>query len=510
MAAVLTSFKRLWEKLRNGQGKDRSPNVRISTAQRLSNTLYPFEHYLVSLQSILIWENPKVSSVAIVVTNLLFLWVTVVFKLQLYGIFFTCILCMYLYRTFVFEVWPEIRLSPAEGEDTEEWTTVNPQVFSVPEISRYMDNFATTLKNWNEWLWSFHSTNPGLVEFRLLEGLEEEEIIDRKDSTGGRTPNLPYSKTMLINAPIPRIEFCVSGCILFTILAIIGQKVSGIFIVYMIFLTITIGPGVMLHVIPRAKLENLLSLLVPNNYESEPGSELKNFIPEDDSENLAALEIPLNSDDSEPQLTFGVYKKSETEFQDIDGSLSLKADLILSQCLSPYVWIMFSSLTAASEERPIAKIYSLITPSLTLGLQNLPDPTYENPNNEFLPSVISMLHSDPNQMQFVPTHFNSNSHDVSSENASQGFTLVDPKSKKTIYDAVSGDLIYKLGSSIATSAIKNIISSTLSGAATSTASTGSPSKNVTGVPNLSESEASDDSSGFEIIDEDYEFSESSA
>ncbi|KAG1664762.1 Macrophage mannose receptor 1 [Nymphon striatum] len=38
------------------------------------------------------------------------------------------------------------------------------------------------------------------------EALEEEEIIDRKESAEGRTPNLPYSKSMVINAPISQAE----------------------------------------------------------------------------------------------------------------------------------------------------------------------------------------------------------------------------------------------------------------------------------------------------------------
>ncbi|KAG1672690.1 RING finger protein 212B [Nymphon striatum] len=38
---------------------------------------------------------------------------------------------------------------------------------------------------------------------RLLEGLEQEEIIDRKESAEGRTPNLPYSK------PISQAELLV-------------------------------------------------------------------------------------------------------------------------------------------------------------------------------------------------------------------------------------------------------------------------------------------------------------
>ncbi|KAG1671605.1 NEDD8-activating enzyme E1 catalytic subunit [Nymphon striatum] len=51
-----------------------------------------------------------------------------------------------------------------------------------------------------------HSESAFIFLFRLLEGLEEEEIIDRKDSDGGRTPILPYSNPVLINAPISVTE----------------------------------------------------------------------------------------------------------------------------------------------------------------------------------------------------------------------------------------------------------------------------------------------------------------
>ncbi|KAG1650933.1 RING finger protein 212B [Nymphon striatum] len=41
---------------------------------------------------------------------------------------------------------------------------------------------------------SAHSELSSIFLRRLLEGLEQEEIIDRKESAEGRTPNLPYSK----------------------------------------------------------------------------------------------------------------------------------------------------------------------------------------------------------------------------------------------------------------------------------------------------------------------------
>ncbi|KAG1662556.1 hypothetical protein GQR58_020914 [Nymphon striatum] len=38
----------------------------------------------------------------------------------------------------------------------------------------------------------------------LLEGWEEEEIIDKKDSAEGRTSNLPYRNSVVCNVSIPQ------------------------------------------------------------------------------------------------------------------------------------------------------------------------------------------------------------------------------------------------------------------------------------------------------------------
>ncbi|KAG1682444.1 Solute carrier family 22 member 6-B [Nymphon striatum] len=46
----------------------------------------------------------------------------------------------------------------------------------------------------------------GIISDRLLEGLEEEDIIDKKESAGRSIPKLPYSNQVLINAPTPRTE----------------------------------------------------------------------------------------------------------------------------------------------------------------------------------------------------------------------------------------------------------------------------------------------------------------
>ncbi|KAG1678230.1 hypothetical protein GQR58_013489 [Nymphon striatum] len=43
---------------------------------------------------------------------------------------------------------------------------------------------------------SAHSESSSIFLFRLLEGLEEDKIVDRQESAEGRTSNLPYSKSV--------------------------------------------------------------------------------------------------------------------------------------------------------------------------------------------------------------------------------------------------------------------------------------------------------------------------
>ncbi|KAG1662557.1 hypothetical protein GQR58_020914 [Nymphon striatum] len=43
-----------------------------------------------------------------------------------------------------------------------------------------------------------------IQNLNLLEGWEEEEIIDKKDSAEGRTSNLPYRNSVVCNVSIPQ------------------------------------------------------------------------------------------------------------------------------------------------------------------------------------------------------------------------------------------------------------------------------------------------------------------
>ncbi|GFY65638.1 uncharacterized protein TNIN_384481, partial [Trichonephila inaurata madagascariensis] len=103
----------------------------ISTSQRpnvFNSILSPFETYVVSLQSLLIWERPYLKRRSICYSQYFLL----------------------------------VDLPPPEGEDTESWTTVNPEVLSVPELSQYMNDFLDKMIILWKDVWKLRKDNRGL------------------------------------------------------------------------------------------------------------------------------------------------------------------------------------------------------------------------------------------------------------------------------------------------------------------------------------------------------------
>ncbi|KFM68427.1 Protein FAM134C, partial [Stegodyphus mimosarum] len=96
-----------------------SPSPEISKRANVFNSiLSPFETYVVSLQSLLIWERPFLSAGAFVTINILY-WLIVLWNRRFFSILAIIALVLFLYRTWINQIWPEIRVPPQEGEDTE-------------------------------------------------------------------------------------------------------------------------------------------------------------------------------------------------------------------------------------------------------------------------------------------------------------------------------------------------------------------------------------------------------
>lgn len=99
-------------------------------------------------------------------------------------------------------------------------------------------------------------------------------------------------------------------------------------------LTIITGPGVVLHVIPRAKLKTILSYISsqpldsPSSPASEGSGELDDFIPEMNIEHLAALELPMKAEDIDRQLDItadGANLLLGSELNSSEGTFALSS-----------------------------------------------------------------------------------------------------------------------------------------------------------------------------------------
>jgi len=57
------------------------------------------------------------------------------------------VLSLYMYTTWVYTVWPAIKVPPAPGQDDQEtWTPVHPDVLSAPELQTHLQNVADKTK----------------------------------------------------------------------------------------------------------------------------------------------------------------------------------------------------------------------------------------------------------------------------------------------------------------------------------------------------------------------------
>ncbi|XP_075537992.1 reticulophagy regulator 3 isoform X2 [Dermacentor variabilis] len=242
----------------------------------LERVLGPFEAHLISIQSLLIWERPYVSATAFVAVNCLF-WLVVSCSRRFYSFVALIAAVVFMYKTWVNSIWPEIRVPPPEGEDNEQWTPVHPQVFSVPELSRYITDWSESVRKWVANVILLRKTNPGL--------------------------------------------FCILASSTFAITAVLGRMVSGVLILYSLLMAVTLGPGIALYVIPATWYEQADALMRiasgkpprrkqrndddgggvgegsgPTNTEEEQ-DELEEFLPKMDERLLAKqLSLSLESD----------------------------------------------------------------------------------------------------------------------------------------------------------------------------------------------------------------------
>ncbi|XP_064456137.1 reticulophagy regulator 3-like isoform X2 [Ornithodoros turicata] len=278
---------------------------------------------------------------------------------------------IFMYKTWVNSIWPEIRVPPAEGEDTEQWTPVNPQVLSVPELNRYVTEWSESAKKWFSNIIALRKTHPGL--------------------------------------------FCTLACTMFTLTAVLGRMVSGVLIVYTLLMTVTLGPGIALYVVPETWYEQFDAIMsiasgkppnssvmggdgpsgVTKNLKSD---ELEEFLPRESEETLCR-QLSLSYDSESKSGTDSSTRSEEAAFAQELGT---------------------GQLASLEEE--------------SQGLASFPDGEDESDLDSFLPDLnllpAAVQSKSGESMHFVAAHFREDSSESDSEDAfARGLTFSRPQKK---------------------------------------------------------------------------------
>ncbi|XP_069948135.1 reticulophagy regulator 3 [Cherax quadricarinatus] len=261
MATWKAAFLRLWPFKSDTTDAPASHCGRKTETRKITRVLGPWEAYMVTLQSVLIWEKPGTSALAVVGVNVLF-WLLVWSELRVYFVVTLAALAVFLHQQWVHTIWPEIRVPKPEPDDTEDWTPVHPSVLSVPEISRYVEGAWRCVRENYTWLLHLRRVQPAL--------------------------------------------FCAIVTTVLSVGAVVGHLVPGAVLVYILLMIVMTAPGIIIHVLPdsfyerinriRAALRGDDSGMETSNVSLD--SDISEFMPELQSlEAQAALDVPLMSQD---------------------------------------------------------------------------------------------------------------------------------------------------------------------------------------------------------------------
>ena len=110
-----------------------------------------FEAYLVKLQELSLWTDPKSSGLALVVIHAIYWYLSVTSNSTVYLLAMLALLT-FVYTTWTQRIWPEIRVPEANPGPEPEWTPVSPDVLSAPELVRLWEEVKVKCCQAFEWL----------------------------------------------------------------------------------------------------------------------------------------------------------------------------------------------------------------------------------------------------------------------------------------------------------------------------------------------------------------------
>ena len=109
-----------------------------------------FQSKLVRVQEVAVWSNPTVSIIWVLLSQIL-LYYLCNWTVSLLSTLSYILLSLYVYLTWVYTVWPAVRVPPTPDEDPETWTPVHPDVLSAPELQLFLQNLKSRLSEVSWW-----------------------------------------------------------------------------------------------------------------------------------------------------------------------------------------------------------------------------------------------------------------------------------------------------------------------------------------------------------------------
>jgi len=262
------------------------------------------ESKLVRVQEVAVWSNPTVSIIWLILSQM-FLYYLCNWTTSLLSTISYLLLSLYVYSTWVYTVWPAVRVPPSPDEDTEAWTPLHPDVLSAPELQ----TFLTSLRS-----------RAG----EILSGL----ILLREEQHG---------------------KFCLVMSLVFTLTGCLGMKFSTPFLLHTSVLIILVLPGILIRLNRNPSLApviafiseflaSIVELMVYRGLNAPPRDHnkyLEEFEPEHNEENVSLLNKALgwgereDKKDEELSLLGNMTLPSheEVENENLNGLLEFERDL---------------------------------------------------------------------------------------------------------------------------------------------------------------------------------------
>ena len=304
-----------------------------------------FEAYLVKLQELSLWTDPKSSVLALVVVHAIYWYLSLTTNSTVYLLAMVAMLS-FVYTTWTQRIWPEIRVPDANPTPEPEWTPVSPDVLSAPDLVRL----------WNE------------VKAKSCQGFQW--LKDLRENEQGK--------------------FCAIVSTFFVFLAYVGSRITTLGLFYYVSVGYLIVPGVLKILVkypavhcmletmeefknskkeepvvvkaeetkaPASLAESVYATLqtglnaVSNlNLKSEAAAvkhddDLKSYLPEEDEANQSILESAMNSSIKDPM------QAHKLDQEEVSWN---------NQCKPVFIYLFYSHLHISSLHRFCYRITFLL------------------------------------------------------------------------------------------------------------------------------------------------------